>query len=174
MFHELTHIADAEKYSQQDKLKHMSNRGYTEYHAAQIDFMKLLGVKKISDTFSFSMTQKFETVGGEKTALQFTLAPHDLAVSLIERDDFPANIETLATTFGVTFNYYGRRAICKMHSTDFKDEIDNSAIEKFLGIDTVKALDTFMQGWFGPEKVAMIDMLYGRMVVSLAQKYKLG
>lgn len=174
MFHELTHIADAEKYSQQDKLKHMSNRGYTEYHAAQIDFMKLLGVKKISDTFSFSMTQKFETVGGEKTALQFILAPHDLAVSLIERDDFPANIETLATTFGVIFNYYGRRAICKMHSTDFKDEIDNSAIEKFLGLDTVKALDTFMQGWFGPEKIAMIDMLYGRMVVSLAQKYKLG
>lgn len=61
-----------------------------------------------------------------------------------------------------------------MYSVDFKDEIDNSAIEKFLGLDTVKALDTFMQGWFGPEKVAMIDMLYGRMVVSLAQKYKLG
>ena len=159
VFHELTHIADAEKYSKMDKLKYMSNRGYTEYHAAQIDFMKLLGIKKIGDDLSFSMAQKFETIEGEKTALQFALDPHNLAVSLIERDDFPANIETLAITFGVVFNYYGRRAICKMYSKDFKDEIDNSAIEKLLVADTVKVLDFFMQGWIEPEKVAILDLV---------------
>ena len=30
VFHEFTHIWDAEVYSQRDKLKHMSNKGYTE------------------------------------------------------------------------------------------------------------------------------------------------
>ena len=34
VFHELTHILDAEIYSRKDKMKHMSNKGYTEYHAA--------------------------------------------------------------------------------------------------------------------------------------------
>lgn len=34
VFHELTHILDDEIYSRKDKMKHMSNKGYTEYHAA--------------------------------------------------------------------------------------------------------------------------------------------
>lgn len=63
VFHEFTHILDAETYSLKDKVKHMSNKGYTEYHAAQIDFMKLLGAKNITDPFSFNMDKKFETLG---------------------------------------------------------------------------------------------------------------
>ena len=63
VFHEFTHIQDAEVYSQRDKFKHMSNKGYTEYHVAQIDFMKLLGAKSIAEPFSFSMKQSVETFG---------------------------------------------------------------------------------------------------------------
>lgn len=173
VFHEFTHILDAEVYSQKDKIKHMSNKGYTEYHAAQIDFMKLLGAETIAEQFSFNMSQSFETIGGTKTAQAFVDMPRNLATDLIRRKDFPANIETLATTMGTIFNYYGRRSICKMYATDFKDDADTSVIAGFLGQETVKALDAFMIGWFDSGKVMLIDTLYGKMVVSLAQKNNL-
>ena len=173
VFHEFTHIWDAEVYSQRDKLKHMSNKGYTEYHAAQIDFMKLLGAKSIAEPFSFSMKQSVETFGGTKTAKEFVDMPRNLANELISRKDFPANIETLATTMGAIFNYYGRRSICKMYATDYIDEADTSVIAGFIGEDTVKALDAFMLGWLDAGKVSLLDALYGKMIVSLVQRNKL-
>lgn len=47
VFHELTHILDAETFSQKDKCKNVANKGYTEFHAAQNDFMQILGAKSI-------------------------------------------------------------------------------------------------------------------------------
>ena len=173
VFHEFTHIWDAEVYSQRDKLKHMSNKGYTEYHAAQIDFMKLLGAKSIAEPFSFSMKQSVETFGGTKTAKEFVDMPRNLANELISREDFPANIETLATTMGAIFNYYGRRSICKMYATDYIDEADTSVIAGFIGEDTVKALDAFMLGWLDTGKVSLLDALYRKMIVSLVRRNKL-
>lgn len=174
VFHELTHILDAEVYSQRDKWKHMSNKGYTEYHAGQIDFMKLLGAENISSSFEFKMNQKIETVGGTKTAQEFVEMPRKLASELIGREDFPANLETLAVTLGIIFNYYGRRSVCLMYAGDYDDSADMSVIEGFLGKDTVKAFNNYMVGWFEAKKVTPIDMLYGKMILALAQKNKLG
>lgn len=173
VFHELTHIWDADVFSQRDKLKHMSNKGYTEYHAAQIDFMKLLGAKNIAEPFSFSMKQTVEPFGGTKTAKGFVDMPRNLAVELISRGDFPANIETLATTMGAIFNYYGRRSICKMYAIDYVANEDMSVIAGFIGEDTVKALDAFMLGWLDTTRVSLIDALYGKMIVALAQRNNL-
>lgn len=173
IFHELTHILDAEVYSQKDKLKHMSNKGYTEYHAGQIDFMKLLGAENVNQPFVFKMDQRIETFGESKTALEFVDMPRELASELIGRADFPANIETLAVTLGLIFNYYGRRSICLMYAENYNDNADMGAIENFLGKDPVKALNKYMQGWFDAKKVALIDMLFGRMILSLVQKNKL-
>lgn len=173
VFHEFTHILDAETYSLKDKIKHMSNKGYTEYHAAQIDFMKLLGAKNITDSFSFSMGKKIETFGETKSTKEFVEMPLKLATELINRTDFPANIETLATAMGTIFNYYGRRSICKMYAVDYTDSADMSAVVSFLGEDTVKALDSYMLGWFDANKVSLIDELYKRMVLTFASKYHL-
>ena len=173
VFHELTHILDAETFSQKDKNKNVANKGYTEYHAAQNDFMQILGAKSISEAFSFSMKQGCTTFSSECSAYDFVMQPHIHAVSMIKRDDFPANIESLAVTLGLIFNYYGRRSICKMYATDFIDNADNSLIGGFIREDTVKALDAFMIGWFDANQVAMIDMLYYKMAISLAQQYKL-
>lgn len=173
VFHELTHIWDASVYSQMDKVKHTSNKGYTEYHAAQIDFLLLLGAKSIADPISFDMKQKLETFRGTQTAEEFVEEPRKLATELIQRADFPANIETLSVTFGAIFNYLGRRSICKMHAKNYDDKSDLSVITGFIGKDAVKALNDFMLGWLEPPRVAIIDMLYYRMVVSLAQKYHL-
>lgn len=173
VFHELTHIYDAEKYSERDKIKHVANKGFTEYHAAQNDFMQLLGAKKESEQLSFSVQQEVDTISGKMSAFKFVMMPHDHAIKMIKRIDFPANIEALAVTFGLIFNYYGRRSICKMYATDFEDKADNTIIAKFIHEDTVKALDTFMLGWFDQGRVAKIDELYYKMAISLAQQHKL-
>ena len=173
VFHEFTHIWDAEVYSLKDKVKHMSNKGYTEYHAAQIDFMKILGAANIYEPFSFDINHKIETFTGTKTAKDFVEMPLNLATELIMRPDFPANIETLATTMGSIFNYYGRRSICKMYAVNYDDTADAKAIASFLGNDTVKALDEYMLGWFEKNKVSLIDELYRMMVLTFASKYNL-
>ena len=173
IFHELTHIWDAEVFSQRDKLKHMSNKGYTEYHAAQIDFMKLLKAKNIAEPFAFSMKQTVETFSGTKTAKEFVDMPRNLATELINRTDFPASIETFATTMGAIFNYYGRQSICKMYATDYIADEDMSTITGFIGENNIKALDDLMHGWFDTTRVSIIDAIYRKMVVVLVQENKL-
>ena len=135
--------------------------------------MKLLGAKNIAEPFSFSMKQTVETFGGTKTAKEFVDMPRNLAVELISRDDFPANTGTLATTMGAIFNYYGRRSICKMYAIDYVANEDMSVIAGFIGEDTVKALDAFMLGWLDTTRVSLIDALYRKMIVALAQRNNL-
>jgi len=173
VFHELTHVLDAETYSKRDKLRHFSNRGYTEYHAAQIDFMKLLGVENISQSFSFSMNHTLETISGTITAVDFVERPHELATELINRQDFPANMETLVITIGAIFNYYGRRSICKMYARDYLERVDKSSITKLIQKDMVTLLDEYMLEWFDKKLVANIDQLYYQMAISLYQQYNL-
>lgn len=162
VFHEFTHILDANTYSDRDSKKHMSNKGFTEYHAAQIDFLTLLGAEKImqESAFSFSMNQSFDTIEGKETAEDFLKKPLVHASNLISRDDFPANIETLTTTLGLIFNYYGRRSICKMYATDFNDNADKSGFIDLLGTNIIKDLDDYMLGWFNSSRVAIIDKWY--------------
>ena len=173
VFHELTHIWDAEVYSKKDKIKYVSNKGYTEFHAAQIDFMRILGAKNIFTSFSFDMNQKVETFSGTKTAREYLNEARIIATNLIQRTDFPANIETLAVTLGAIFNYYGRRSICKMYANSYNDTADMSAISSLIKEQTVTALDNFMLEWLTPERVALVDKLYYRMAISIAQQYRL-
>ena len=173
VFHEFTHIWDAEVYSLKDKVKHMSNKGYTEFHAAQVDFMRMLGARNIYEPFSFDMDQRIETFGRTKTAKDFVEMPLNLTTELITRSDFPANIETLATTMATIFNYYGRRSICKMYAYNYADDSDTNTIAYFLGADTIKALDAYMLGWFNKNKVCLIDELYKKMVLTFVSKYNL-
>lgn len=172
IFHEFTHIMDAERFSQKNSLKHMSNKGYTEYHAAQIDFMKILGAKNISEPFSFSMNQTVETFGGTKSAYEFVDMPRLLAEELILREDFPADIETLSTTLGSIFNYLGRRSICKMYASDYVDIADTQTINGFLGVDLEKSWNLLMVGWFDNVKVNVIDPFYANMLEALLKRFK--
>lgn len=173
VFHELTHIWDAELYSQKNKIKHVSNKGFTEFHAAQIDFMQVLGAENINTPISFDMDKKVETFSGTKTAKVYLDEARKLATDLIRRTDFPANIETLSTTLGAIFNYYGRRSICKMYAENYEDDADMSVISSLIKEQTVTALNSFMLNWMNPGQVAIVDALYYRMAVSIAQQYHL-
>lgn len=173
VFHELTHILDDENIVKRDKIKYLANHGYTEYHASQIELMQMLGAENIHQNITFSMDNTLETVGGEKTIREFVDMPRLTAIELINRADFPADIETMKVTMGLIFNYYGRRSICKMYALDYQDDEDNSTIAKLIYPQTVTLLDGFMVGWFDDSKVAFINNLYQRMLPSLCVQYNL-
>ena len=173
VFHELTHVWDDELYVQGDKIKYLSNHGFTEYHASQIEMMKLLGADTVSQEITFSMVDAIDTVSGRKIIQEYVTAPHALATELISREDFPVDFETLKCTLGVIFNYYGRRSICKMYANDYREEIDNSAIEKLITPTVVTFLNGYMTGWLNQASIDVLGDLYGRMVVSLANKFHL-
>lgn len=173
LFHEFTHILDTEMYVQKDKMKSVMYRGFSEYHAGQIDFLKVLGVKRADASFSFSIKQMLETIGGPTTAEEFVIAAHDTSTSLINRSDFPADVETLATTFGLIFNYLGRRSICKMFAVDYSEKVDNKAIEKCIGKEPFAALDAFMNGWLPEGHIKLLGEFYLNMIASKMKKYSL-
>ena len=173
IFHELTHILDDENIVQRDKIKHLANHGFTEYHASQIELMQMLGAKNVRQQITFSMNDAIRTVGGEKSVKEFVDMPRLLAIELISRKDFPADIETMKVTTGLIFNYYGRRSICKMFAHDYQDNEDNSIIAKLIYPQTVELLDKFMVSWFDDSKVTFINSLYQRMLPSLCVKYNL-
>lgn len=173
LFHEFTHILDTEMYVQKDKVKNVMYKGFSEYHAGQIDFLKVLGAKTVDARISFSVKQILETVGNPKTAEEFVIAAHDISTSLINRSDFPADVETLAITFGLIFNYWGRRSICKMYAVDYVERVDNEAIEKFIGKKPFKALDAFMNGWLAEDQIKLIGEFYFKMIASKMKEYSL-
>ena len=55
LYHELTHILDADMYSNGDKKHDCCLTGYMEYHASPVELMCLMGAKTIRDKLSFSM-----------------------------------------------------------------------------------------------------------------------
>lgn len=171
VFHELTHIWDAEVYSQRDKKKHMANKGFTEYHAAQIDLSKVLGANNISQPFSFKINQPLQLIEGEKTVADFVNAPKKLAEELIMRPDFPSSIETLVTTLGSFFNYMGRRSICMMYCKDYNDDADFSVIETVLGKEAIQFFNMIMTKWLNPLAVSLVDTLNYNIYAALATRY---
>lgn len=173
VFHELTHILDDEEFVEKDNKQYVANHGYTEYHASQVELLQMLGVKHQNEDIRFSENDMLNTVGGMKTVKEFTEFPHNIANDLINRNDFPADIETLKTTLGLIFNYYGRRSICKMHADYYTDDADNSVIARLIYPQTVDFLNGFMTGWFDYSKVDIINQLYFKMIISLIQKYHL-
>ena len=173
IFHELTHILDDEEYVNMDKIRYMSNHGYTEYHAAQAEMIQLLGVESIHEGISFRMNRVLDTVVGNKTVKEYVEIPHREAAELISRTDFPADIEALAVTIGLIFNYYGKRSICKMYAVDYQDGPEYEVIQDVLSAKMIKALNEFMVGWFEKGKIDKINEIYQNVIFALVSRYSL-
>lgn len=173
LFHEFTHILDSEQYIHGDKRRNVGFKGYLEYHAAQIDFLRLLNVKSINQEFSFSVEQEIETVDGKQKAIDYVRKTHELARKLISKKEFPPDHKMLSTAIGIVFNYWGRRSICKMYAVDYREEIDNSVIINFLGQERFTGLNNLMNGWLDKNMIETVCDIYVNMIVYLATKYSL-
>lgn len=171
IFHEFTHILDDEIHVNKNAEKYVANHGYTEYHASQIGFLKVLGVQSIKQHISFSMSNFIDTESGYMTIQDYVEAPIVLANELINRNEFPTNFEILKDTMGVIFNYYGRRSICKMYSNDFQDSADTSIIAKLITPTMVTFLNTYMTKWLTNPQISVLEKIYKDIFISLINRY---
>lgn len=113
------------------------------------------------------------TVTGTKSINEYVGETHKHVTELINRMDFPANIDMLKSTLGIIFNYYGRRSICKMYATDYIDSLDNAVFKRFLTPQMEKLLNSYMEGWFDTIKVEKLCQFYQNLILVLVHQYGL-
>ena len=173
LFHEFTHILDAETYACGDKVKYVSSSGFTEYHASQIELLKMLGAKSVNEHLTFSTNKMVMTIAENKTVQQYIDMKRNHAIELFSRKDFPKDIEQLKTAMGVLFNYWGLRSICYMYCTDYREETDNRAFLRYISSDVFQAMNKLMVGWLSDGIIDICCKGYWNMIYPLIQEYKL-
>ncbi len=173
MFHEFTHMYDSEVYVNGDKVRYLGLSGYTEYHASQIELARMVGAKTIDAIPKFSMNMIISTFAEEKSVYRYIQDKYQHAAELFSRPNFPANIETLKSVFGVLYNYWGLRSICEMYATDFVETVDNTVFLRFISTMIFTRINNMMHGWLDRTKIELSIPLYVNSIIPIIQKYKL-
>ena len=132
-----------------------------------------MGAETIGCIHSFSMNKIISTFAGNKTVSIYVKEKYQHAIDLFSRDDFPVNISTLKSAFGVLYNYWGLRSICEMSATDFAETIDNEAFLKFIPIMKFSLINNLMHGWIKKTKVDLSIPLYTNTIFPIIKDYKL-
>ena len=174
IFHEFTHILDSEMYASKDSVRYMYLSGYTEYHASQVELMCLLGAKKISDTImDKNENSLISTFPNDRTVLDYIHSKHQFVIDMMNRMDFPEDIEALKTTIGALYNYWGLRSICKLYVKGYVEDVDNTAIVQVLPLNLFTVMNSFMDGWFDNSKVEMSFGPYSNAIFSIIKEKNL-
>ena len=173
LYHEFTHILDVEIYVGAGKIKNAFLSGYTEYHASQIELLKMLGLKSAKEHIAFSISKNITTIAGDKTVGQYVDTKRRQAIELFQRKDFPNSIEQLKTAIDVLFNYWGLRSICYMYCKDYNEETDNTAFTHHIPVNTFNQMDQLMVGWLSERLIDICCKGYGAMIMPLIEKYAL-
>lgn len=171
IFHEFTHILDADMYAAKNPLKYMGLSGYTEYHASQVALMIMLGADKIQPhDFSFALDTKIKLFETGETVENYLNSRHQLVLDMMNRTDFPRDIEALKTTIGVLYNYFGLRSICKMYAEDYHEKVDNTVVVKKISSELFEEINSSMVGWFNQSQVEASFITYKRIIEPMLQK----
>ena len=173
LFHEFTHILDAETYAHGDKTKYSTSSGFTEYHASQIELLKMLGANSVKEQISFPSSKMIMTIGGNKTVQQYIDMRRDQAADLFARKDFPKNLEQLKTALGALFNYWGLRSICYMYCLDYKENTNSAPFTKYISAGVFDTMNKLMVGWLSEVLIDISCRGYWGMIYPLIQKYNL-
>lgn len=178
IFHELTHVYDFYKYVNDDGLKQVGLKSYSEYHASYIEMLVLAGASSINECPSFSMKKNINVIDGQHTVLDYVNSRIGLAEKIVERSDFPRNLETLVQVFGSTFNYWGLKAACKQYALDYDERVFAKpvGVSRFFNkrnVDLFALFDKLMKGQTNDEFAEQIITTMGPVYVGFAQEYGL-
>ncbi len=135
---------------------------------AGVELMIMLGADSIQ-TQDFSFTVDVEI--GNSTVRNYLNSRHQLVVNMMNRTDFPRDIEALKTTVGVLYNYFGVRSICKMYAKDYTEEVDNTIIIQKLSKVLFEEINSFMVGWFNEAQVELSFVSYMKIMWPMLQSY---
>ncbi|WP_029067217.1 hypothetical protein [Lachnobacterium bovis] len=173
LFHEFTHIFDTYKYVSGDKNRNAGIKGYTEFHAAQIELIHMLENERECTISSFSMNDEIETIYGKQSVKEYLFSRINSASEICGRTDFPHDIATLSTVYGIVYNCWGIEDICRRYATDYREadfNVSNSVKQVFNGVFDV--LNKYFKE-VEPVDVNLLIEFHQKMIISSVQKYKL-
>lgn len=174
VFHEFTHILDAEMYAKNNPYNYAYLSGYTEYHASQIELLILLGKNNIYSLqqYTFSLETRIDVHPHKMSVDEYLHKKHQFVLDMMRRNDFPKDLGTLKTTIGVLYNYLGLRSICKMYGKDYSEDVNNTNVIKWIPLPLFTVINTLMQGWFDKTKVEKSFGPYSNAIFPIAKEYK--
>lgn len=174
LFHEFTHMYDVINFSAKNPYLYFANRGFTEYHASQIELLKLLDAKTVNDKISFSLAQPIETILGETTILNYMLELRDSAREGITEKYYVDNLKSFSNVLGMIFNHLGRVSICRLYANDYeayKEELENFELElSFLGEEFSKIV-SIARGILDDREIEEFARKYYPMAEGLIRKH---
>ncbi|MGD6816327.1 hypothetical protein ACQCVE_04520 [Metabacillus sp. 113a] len=176
LFHEFTHIYDVMKISAKDANSYAKNRGFTEYHAAQIELLKLLNAKNIENKLTFSLEQFIRTPFGDITVLDYILKCVEEVRESLLKGIYPDSIKNLSNILGIIFNHLGRISICQLYAYDYEhykeklEELDFALA--FFGGNSLKIV-SITKGCLSDRDIKDLGELYFQMIIELMEKYKI-
>lgn len=174
IFHEFTHILDNEIYAKNDKIRYATLFGYSEYHAAQVELMLLIGAKNIEDnSVHFSLEDSVELYYGKRQIIDFLDSKYSFSMNLVREGGLTKSIEQVSTTLGVLYNYWGMRSICMLYAIDYKETADYKEIYSFIPKPIFSELNDLMSGWFDDKKIDAAMGKFGNIISALIRIYKL-
>lgn len=140
LFHELTHILDAEIHANGEKIHDFCLSGYMEYHASQVELMAMVGAKSVKEVLSFSMN---DLIGTEWTVRKYVENKLDTAKALIGCFDTEKRISGL----GALFNFFGLKSVCAMFAKDFVEDYRYQEVLDKMSSLLFAELRRSMNGW---------------------------
>ncbi|MDO4798213.1 MAG: hypothetical protein Q4A01_09375 [Coriobacteriales bacterium] len=175
IFHEFTHALDISRYGAGNRDKYNQLRGYLEYHASQVELMKMLGASTFHQTIEFSLLDKVCDTNGEVTVLEFIEQGMNATSELMSKPDFKQNLNLVFHAVGTLYNYLGRISICRMYATDF--DAYSSALEQkcagegLFGSEMWKSIRTLFNGMMTDSLIDLGGMLYYGSLLQLCRSY---
>lgn len=144
LFHEFTHIYDDKEFVNQDKIKKVAFHGVTEYHAAQIELLYLVGAASVDHIDDFSMNKKILSHFTEESVQEFLDRSYQRVKEFINTDYYRTSIGALGQSLGAVFNYLGYVDVCERHATDYSGDCDADFLSHIVDMALVKEFSTKM------------------------------
>ncbi len=143
-YHELTCMLDNQEYVRGDKEAYENGRGFSEYHAAQVQLSYLLGFSSINDTPDVTMGSK---LGTGETAAEYLQKKYEAARELLSGEEFGASEEATKAGIDAFYSFLGSRSVCEMYAHDFDGSAyDYSVFEEKIGAEIFKRIVNHMHG----------------------------
>ena len=175
LFHEFTHALDISLYGARDVNRYNALRGYLEYHAAQIEMMKLVGASKITDSVEFSMHDTITGIEGTKSVLKYVEHGIEVVTSAMAKPGFKTDIAQVFHAVGALYNHLGRLSICQMASPDFdqfaKDLMAKCPGVELFGQDTWSLIINVFSGTMTKPAIQTSGQLYLSTLFQLFKSY---
>ena len=174
LFHEFTHMYDVITFSAKEPKVYFANRGFTEYHASQIELLKLLGAKTVNDKISFSLAQPIETIFGKTTVLDYMLKLRDSAREGITKKHYSDSLESLSRLLGMIFNHLGRVSICRLYANDYeayKEKLEDFELEISFLEEKFSKIISIARGILNYKEIVDFAMEFRPMAEELVRKH---